>query len=200
MKQAKYITQKKFIQKEEKLKKTHYLLLIGLMIFGVTYYYFIEPKTIGHDSRYFIYIFLLPTISGMLILGLYRWRFLINRFATNKGIVFWIFMTFSYLIQGFIFSYLSFGQVAKVSWDYFNNEVVKQNTNEILNCEITRFWTRKPQSIDFKFNNRHEKLNVNYATIKKYKRKNAKDYYLEINATKGLWNYYKVNEWAIKRK
>lgn len=109
-------------------------------------------------------------------------------------------MTFYYLTQGIVFSYLSFGQIAKVSWDYFNNQTLKQNTEEIINCRITRFWTGKNPSIDFMFNNRNESIKLNYSTLKKYENKNVNDYNLKIIVTKGLWNYYNLNEWNIEHK
>ena len=199
MTKANFIGKRIFIQNEKKLEKKHTRILLGLMTFGIIYY-FIEPKTIGHDNQYLIYIFVLPTIVGMLILGFYRLRFLINRFSTNRGIVLWTFMTFYYLTQGIVFSYLSFGQIAKVSWDYFNNQTLKQNTEEIINCRITRFWTGKNPSIDFMFNNRNESIKLNYSTLKKYENKNVNDYNLKINVTKGLWNYYNLNEWNIEHK
>ena len=200
MAKTNYKNKKKFIQTEKKLEKLHYRIIVVLAILSVIYYSFIEPKTIGHDSRYTIFIFALPTVIGILILGIYRRQFLINRFTTNRGIVLWSFMTFFYLAQGILFSYLSFGQVAKISWDYFNNKAVEQNSVEIFDCKIARFWTGKRPSIDFKFNDRHESINVNYSTIKEYENKNEENFTLKIRATKGLWNYYKLNEWNVEQK
>lgn len=200
MAKANYNNKKKYLQTEKKLDKLHYRIIVGLAIIAIIYYYFIEPKTIGHDNRYTIYIFAVPTIIGMLILGFYRRQFLINRFTTNRGIVLWTFMIFFYLIQGMIFSYLGFGQVAKISWDIYNNKTVSQNSQDTFECKITRFWTGKRPSIDFKFNDRHESIKVNYSTIKEYENKNEEDYILNIKATKGLWNYYNLNEWNIEHK
>lgn len=200
MKQAKHQHQKKPVSAAEKRDKKHYRIVVGLMIFTVAYYYLLEPRTIGYDSRYLIFIFGLPTFIGMLLLGFYRRRFLIDRFSTNKGFVLWTFMILLYLIQGFMVSYLSFGQVAKISWDYFNNEVVKRNSEETLICPITKFSTGRRSSIDFNFNHRYESFRVNYSTIKDYENKNVNNYYLKIHATKGIWNYYRVNEWSIGQK
>ena len=189
------------VTKEKKLEKQNYRIVIGLMISYVTYYYFFEPNLIGHDIRYTIYVFSLPTLLGFLILAVYRRQFLINKFSTNKGFILWTFMTFFYLIQGILFSYLSFGQVAKISWDILNNTTAKHNTKEVLDCKITRFWTgRNSNNIDFLFNDRHNKFDVQYKTIKEYLKTNPSDYYLQITARKGLWNYYLVEGWDIKSK
>jgi hypothetical protein len=200
VKKESYKDKKSFIHTEKKLDKLNYRLIIGLAITGIAYYYFIEPKIIGHDNRYIIYIVTLPTIIGMLILGIYRRHFLINRFSKNKGIILWTFMTLFYFTQGVLFSYLSFGQVAKISWDILNNKTAEQNSEEFFECKITGFCTGKRPSIDFKFKNRYERIRVNYSTIKEYENKNEDDYILKINATKGLWNYYKLNEWSLEYK
>lgn len=189
------------VTKEKKLEKRHYSIIIGLMISYATYYFFFEPNLIGHDSRYTIYIFLLPTLLGLLTLAVYRRKFLIIKFSTNKGFTLRTFMTVFYLIQGLLFSYLSFGQVAKISWDILNNRTSKQNIEEVFDCKITRFWTgRRSNNIDFLFNNRHNKFDVQYKTIKDYLNTNPDDYYLKITARKGLWNYYLVEHWDIKTK
>lgn len=189
------------VRKEKKLERVHFRVLLGLMIFGAVYYFFLEPKTIGHDNRYSIYILGLPTILGLLAIIIYRRQFLVNKFSTNKGFILWTFMTFFYLTQGLLFSYLSFGQGAKISWDILNNRAAKQNTEEIIECQVTKFWTGiRSNNIDFLFNDRYNKFNVKYKTIKDYLDKNPNDYYIEITARKGLWNYYLVESWDIKNK
>ena len=188
------------VSKEKMLEKRHYNIVIGLMISFVTYSFFFEPNLIGHDSRYTIYVFLLPTLLGLLILAIYRRQFLISKFTTNKGFTIWAFMMLFYLVQGIIFSYLSFGQVAKISWDILNNKTAKQNTEEVFDCQVTRFWNGKSSSIDFLFNDSHNKFDVQNKTIKEYIDKNPDDYYLSITARKGLWNYYLLEHWDIKNK
>lgn len=188
------------VSKEKKLEKRHYNIVIGLLISFVTYYFFFDPNLIGHDSRYTIYVFLLPTILGLLILAVYRRNFLINIFTTNKGFKLWTFMTIFYLLQGIVFSYLSLGQVAKISWDILNNKTAKQNVEEVFDCQVTRFWNGKNSSIDFLFNEKHNKFDVQNKIIKDYINKNPDDYYLTITARKGLWNYYLVERWDIKNK
>lgn len=201
MEKTKLQHKKQFIQTEEKLEKTHYRIIIGLMIFAVTYYFFIEPKTIGKDVRYSIYIFWLPTITGMFALGTYRRQFLIKQFRTNTGIALRSFMIFFYLLQGLIFSYLSFGQVAKMSWDYANYVTAKQKSSEVLNCEVLGIWvTKKSNRLGFTLNNIRETFNVSYQFIKDYKDENPKDYKVVINARRGIWNYYVVDSWEMKRR
>lgn len=189
------------VTKEKMLEKVHYRVLIGLMLFGVVYYLYWEPTTIGHDSRYTFYIFLLPTLLGLLTLAVYRRKLLINKFSMNKSFKLWTLMTIFYLIQGLLISYLSFGQIAKISWDILNTRTAKKNIEEVFDCKITRFWTGKSSNnIDFIFKDRNNNFNVHYNNIKEYLETNPDDYYLKITARKGLWNYYLVESWEIKAK
>lgn len=197
MKKVKRIDNQKGMLEEKKRDKKEYRIMIGLMVVGVVYYALIEPRTIGYDPRYTMYIVALPTVIGMVILGLYRRHFLMRQFSENKGFIQGTFMTFWYLLQGIIFSYLSFGQLTKMSWDYLNSQAAKQNTEQIVTCEITRFWAGRRPGIDFLFNGRHESINVDGATISAYENKNVNDYRLTIHATKGLWNYYVLTEWKV---
>jgi len=203
MKKAKYKQKKQFIQQEKKLEKKHYRIITGLIVFFIAYY-FIEPKTMGHDVRYSIYILLLPTIIGILILGIYRREFLIHRFATSKGFFPRIFLIFFFFIQGILFSYLSFGQIARIGWDYYNYRVAQKNPEETFICPVTEFQrshrSGSANRINFKFNDQHASVIVGNSTIKKYKNENPEDYYLKIRANKSLWNYYVVNDWTIKYK
>jgi hypothetical protein len=59
----------------------YFRILIGLMIIGVINYCFFDPILIGHDNRYKIYVFLLPTVIGMLSLTFYRKDFLLRKLA-----------------------------------------------------------------------------------------------------------------------
>ena len=183
---------------EKRAAKLHYRILIGLTIIGILYYLFFEPTTIGHDRRYTFYIFLLPTLSGMVIIGIYRWQFLLHKFSSSKSFLVWAFFIFFYSVQGLLFSYLSFGQVAKISWDTFNERVAKQNPEEIIDCKITKFSFGRRPRIEFLFQDRFSTFRVRYKTIKEYRNENPTEYYLEITARKGAWNYYLVDHWKIK--
>jgi hypothetical protein len=107
-------------------------------------------------------------------------------------------MLFFYGLQGILFSYLIFGQIAKISWDILNKSAAKENSEEVIICKISKFWTSKSSNqIEFQFENKLERFNVSYSTIKPYLKTNPKDYYLKIEANKGIWNYYLVNNWEI---
>lgn len=200
MKTVKYKEKKKLFLKEKKLEKKHYFLLIGLIIFGIIYHSIIEPQTFGYDKRYLIYIVLLPTILGVIILGFYRRQFLLNIFSTKKGVALWVATTLIYLLQAIVFSYLSFGQITKMSWDYINYQTSNKSTEEIFKCQINRFYNGKRPSIDFKLNENTESINVDSETMNKFKNKKEEDYYIKITARKGIWNYYILKEWCVEKE
>jgi hypothetical protein len=201
VKRTRFAMKKQSTRQEKSVEKKHYVIIVGLIIFAVAYHYFFQPETIGYDIRYSIYVFWFPTIIGLLALGIYRKQFLRNRFAANKGLVLWTFMIFFYLAQGLVLSYLSFGQIAKISWDYANYQYASQNLIQDINCDVTEFRTkRKPYSFDFEFNGKRESFNVRYQDIKSYRDKRPEDFALNIKARKGIWNYYLIERWTIKRK
>ena len=200
MKKTKNRTDRKANQTEKMLEEKHYRIIIGLMIFGIVYYFFLKPITIGNDVRYSICIFWLPTIFGMLVLGIYRKNFLIKRFATKKIISSYIFDIFYFLLQGIIFSYLSFGQLASITWEILNYKEAKQNPQEIIECDIERFWLKKNPTIDFKLDNKFERFKVKYSEIKQYSEENPMDYKINIKVHKGIWNHYLVEDYEIEKK
>lgn len=200
MRSKKYSEKRQFIRTEKRLEKKHYRVLIGLMIFGAGYYYLIEPETIGHDTRYNMYIFWLPTIIGVLALAIYRRRFLTTQFSINKGAVLWTAMILLYLVEGFIVSYLSFGQVAKISWDILNERVCRESKTETFTFDVAEFRRRRPRSIDFRFNGKLEHIHLSRSTLREYVNEDPKDYELTLEVNKGIWNFYKLKSWELTRK
>ncbi|RYE53466.1 MAG: hypothetical protein EOP48_14335 [Sphingobacteriales bacterium] len=200
MKTKTYEAKRQFVQKEKGLEKKHSKIFIGLAIFACAYYYFFQPKTIGNDIRYNIFIFWLPTLIGTLTIGIYRRKFLLSKFSTNKGFTLWTFMTVFYLLQGFISSYLSFGQVAKISWDIVSWQNANENQTESLVCKVARFRSERQYAIEFEFDGKHERIYVDYQTLKPYVDESPKEYEITIEAQKGLWNYYFVNNWTLRKE
>jgi hypothetical protein len=186
------------INKEKKTERIHYSLLIFALIFCIVNLAFIESETIGHDERYVIYIFWLPTIIGIIFFGLYRREFLIRKYLSFKKTYDKIYVIGFYLLQGILVSYLSFGQTASVIWNYLNKKESEKNMTEIINCKVTGFYTKKNPEVSFEFKNQTEVFNVSSETNRENYNRNPKDYELEITVQKGIWNYYIVKHWKLK--
>ncbi|XZF15775.1 hypothetical protein ACTHGU_06540 [Chitinophagaceae bacterium MMS25-I14] len=50
------------------------------------------------------------------------------------------------------------------------------------------------------FHSRYEEFHVNYQQVSDYRDKSPKDYQVELQVQKGLWNQYVVNSWTTVRK
>ncbi|ENA1795755.1 hypothetical protein ABF176_002608, partial [Flavobacterium psychrophilum] len=110
---------------------------------------FIESETIGHDEKYEIYIFWLPMIVGIFFFGIYRKDFLIRKYLSFKETYAKIYVIGFYFIQGILVSYLSFGQIASVIWNYINKFEAEKNPTEIITCKVTGFYTKKNPTVSF---------------------------------------------------
>lgn len=169
------------------------------MIFCVINSTFIESKTIGGDYRYKIYIILLPTIIGIIFFGFYRKEFLIRKCLSFKETYLKLYVIGFYLLQGILVSYLSFGQVVSVAWNCINKCEAEKNPTEIVICKVTGFYTKKNPDISFNFKNQTEVFSVSSEMNRENYNRNPKDYELEITVQKGIWNYYIVKHWKLKK-
>lgn len=192
--------QKEFKNKEKKLQQIHYTLLLVAMISFIVNYMFFRNTTVGHDVRYTIYVFLIPLIIGILFFGIYRREFLIKTYLSFKETYAKIYMIVFYLLQGVFVSYLSFGQIAWITWNYLNKKESEKNKTEIISCDVTGFYLKKNPDVSFEFNNRTEVFSVDSEMNHENYNRNPKDYQLEITVQKGIWNYYMVKHWELKNK
>ncbi|WP_230158232.1 hypothetical protein [Flavobacterium sp. CECT 9288] len=190
---------RKIKNREKKIEQIHYPLLIFAMIFCVINLGFFESKTIGGDYRYVIYIFLLPIIIGMLFFGIYRKEFLVRKFISFKEIHFKIYVICFYFLQGVLISYLSFGQVTSVIWNYINVNEAERNPAEVVICKVTSFYTNRNPHISFDFKGQTETFDVSSEMNKEIYNRDPKNYELEITIQKGIWNYFIVKHWKLKR-
>jgi hypothetical protein len=185
---------------KKQLDEKQYRAFIGLLILWILYHTFFKPRMIGHDSRYNLFIFWMPLVLGVLILWIYRRRYLLNEFSNTKGLVSKLVINTSYLLQSVVFSYLSLGQFVDITWNEINRSIAKTKAIESFNCEITRFRKGRNNSIEFNFQGSYEKIDVSYKTIEPYLDKNPTNYKITIDAQQGIWNYYLLDKWDIKEK
>jgi len=94
--------------------------------------------------------------------------------------------------------------MANITWEYLNTREAEQQMPKVIHCQVESFNERRGRhssnSIGFTFNNRHQGFQVSYPYIKPYLSANPDDYKLEIVTQKGIWNYYVVNDWYLKKR
>jgi len=198
-----YSEKKKFIKREKLLDNRHYTIIVILSIL-IIFYHTIKPKVIGHDLRYSLFILIIPTILGLLILGYYRRNFLKLELSVKNKAITIILRALFYLFQGLLFSFLIFGQLANISWNFVNRKFSEKQSIEVINCEITRFWKSSGKSggnkVEFLFNNKNERIYIDNKTMNTYKNEDPNNYELQVYVREGIWNHYIVDDWIIMRK
>jgi hypothetical protein len=104
-----------------------------------------------------------------------------------------------YGLQGILFSYLSFGVLAKTVWNYTNKKVADGHAVEVIAGPVIRFEQRKNSYIYYLFRDKKMKLNVRYETLAAYEGEDADKYSLQFTARKGIWGYYLAEAWTIEK-
>lgn len=183
----------------KKDKRVYYfIVLFGVL--GYIYHFYISPKTIGLDYRYTIVVNFIPILIGIISLAYFRKSFLINQYQNNKQIGLRLFLVFWYSFQGVIFSFMSFGLVAKMLWDFTNYTTSKNKITYSVHCPIDRFYFGKNSKIEFLYKHHYEffyfsKSELNYLADKK-----EKDFYINLKGKSGYLDSFIVKEWDLKEK
>ncbi|MDB5256886.1 MAG: hypothetical protein JWM14_1581 [Chitinophagaceae bacterium] len=186
--------------KGDRVARIHYALLIGFLALFVLHALFFQENIIGHDVRYTIYVFFGPTLLGCLALAIYQWKTIRDVFQEVKTVKDYAFAIFLLPLLGLVIAYLTFGNVAEITWTYLNKREADQNMPQVFHCSVDDFTTGKRKSIRYTFEHEYEYFHVTYETIKPYLNTNPRDCEMVITAQKGLWNYYVVKEWYLKKK
>ena len=188
------------VQQSKKVDKKLYYILVIVAIVGYVYTYFISPKTIGLDYRYTLVVNLMPILIGVIILAYLRRSFLISNFLESKKIGIRIFMVCWFTVQGILFSFFSFGLVAKMIWDYTNFLTTKNKVTFTIDCPVDRFWCGKKCKIEFYYKKNYEYIEVSKSTLNFINDIKEEDYYLKLKGKSGCWNCFIVEEWSVEEK
>ena len=204
MKSKKYLEKRKFIQEEKKKQKKYGAILILLGILGAIYFWYFRPTTIGHNLKYNIFIFWTPTILGISLMAFYRRKFLLNQFTRNKSFILWVLLTLFYLSEGVIFSYLSFGQLADITWNIVNKRISNESPRETFDCQVTNFDLGghgvHSKTLRFDFKTRSERVYISNETSNMLSGKKPEKYKIRIECRKGIWDYYTLTDWTLIEK
>jgi hypothetical protein len=187
--------------REKKLQKNMFAIIAGLAIINLLVYYF-EPLIIGHNTGYIIYFFGIPVILGIVFLGYYRRIFLLKKYSELITVGEKILGGGFFLLQGIFFSYLSFGLLGEVAWIACNKMAAASNPTTTIRCKVSAFSHEKSgryrsSHLNFTFQGRQEHFNISYQLYNEYKNDNPKNYEVEIEGQKGMWNYFVVNNWSF---
>ncbi|MFM7021672.1 MAG: hypothetical protein ACKOXB_01735 [Flavobacteriales bacterium] len=198
---------KDFILKEKKRDTIMYYIFIVLGIAFVLYGYGFKPEIIGHDWRYSIFIFILPVLIGMFLLLFIRKEFLRVKIGAKKTIKGKFFLSIWYIIQGFLASLFSMYFIFQFSFDYLNQRKSQVSVPEYFKCKVEKFVLKHRDGIDlqsasvqFRFQDNAESFRSSRSVIEKLDYEHSENYILELKVSKGLWNYYMVNEWKIIKR
>jgi len=178
-------------------------LLFGLAIYGVTYYFFFKPLTIGHNLNFTLYINWLPIILGMVIIYWLRRDFLkrLNLAFKSKSDKFFTYLLL--FIMGLMYSYLSFGITTEIIFHVVNKLNIRneQQITYIFPIEkINYSYNNKmpsEKSIIFNFQNHSEKIKIDRSLYNQLKNENIQKLSLEIKCRKGMFDVFYVDGWKI---
>jgi hypothetical protein len=188
----------------KKLDKRAYIILLILFAAYMLHRIFFDVETIGQSIWYNLFTFLLPVISGMLILAWYNKAMLKKEFSEPASIWIKLVLAFFYLAQAFLFSYFSLGLLAHASMSYLNRRAAEESYPEIFQCSITKFHQGQGRggypAIHIIFRGKHESVNADNDEISGYLQANPGEYELEITAQEGIWDHYVLNGWRIVPK
>lgn len=191
--------------KENKRAKILYWSFIIASALFVIHYKFIESNYIGSDYRYNLFVFWMPTLIGFFITIKYDvlqidWKYFYSKLKEEKKFHIKIFVFVFMHIALFLFSAIMFWMPCNIIWDVLNKRESKKNKLEVFFIPVEKF-SRSSKSSDriyFYFENEIESIPVNYNDIKPYLDKNPRNYKVEIDVRKGIWNHYVLESYDIR--
>lgn len=191
--------------KKKTIDKINDTLFFIFCLIGIIYFLFFQSVTIGGDYKYFVYVFLIPTLIGFFITAKFTffsksWKSIFNDLRKEKYLILKFIYPFLLIITNFIFSYIFFGNSANIIWDTINKLESEKNKTEKYFLPITKIYTsyKYKDKIRFVFLNKEESISVKYSEIKPFLNKNTDNLKIEIKVKKGIWNYYILESWEIK--
>lgn len=166
-----------------------------------------KEQFIGEDIKHTIFIFIIPTIIGIVFIG-YLFRKTLREYFVDEANFFERGLSTLFILIGLsMYSVLTFYTGVDCIWKYWIINSSKFNKIESFECEINEFRkgssslksSSKPR-IDFIFKMKRESIKVRGSQINPYIDKNPNDYKLIITARKTAWDYYILENWWVEDK
>ncbi|QNM84528.1 hypothetical protein H9W90_10000 [Polaribacter pectinis] len=182
------------MKKESKFQNNALLVII---IFVILYFvnYIFSKEQIIFGLNYYVIIWILPIIFGLIILFIIRKKFLQENLK-NPGIGIW------YLIQGIIFSHLTIGLISLFLFEQINSQFIENKKVEVVNCSINELvsFDNNRFSIDFNLRNESKRISISQKTYFNFKKKDLNKYMLKFEFKDGLLGTVtKINSKLIRK-
>jgi hypothetical protein len=201
VKQAKLKTKQK--KKEAKRKRNRFdtissrIFIAGLILFLLLM--ILSPRSIGYDSRFIVFIILLPIALGTIPLLIYQSKITEAWIGTsNYKETLWekiLFQGFYFLCSAF-FAFSTISVPAQIGFEIANFYTAKGNKQETIIVPVDEFHEDQGKSdsdqIRFHFNNHYESINVSEENTTRYIIESATKHRIKLKLRKGLWNYYVI--------
>jgi hypothetical protein len=191
--------QKILLKKKESEDKAIYAAIIACAVLFVCIHSF-KPLSIGSDNNYTFFVIILPIIIGISLLIGYRKK-IFNTEAiasiTNmwKNIGTWILLLF----VATLFSFLTFGTLASLSFEVANYCAAKDSKQQTVILPVEQFLIdsgrHKNHAVYFLFEGDSEKVGIELEEARRYMASGCK--HIKVTIRKGLWNHYLVDDFDI---
>ncbi len=139
-----------------------YPLAITAMVLSLLQFMFSLPL-VGRAFQYDLCVTWLPLVIGVAILAVFRWKYLLLRLSGIQGfawkLIFWAFM----LLQGILFSYMSFGLTARAIADALNRMELQDGPTTNEQYPIKEAYMRGGRShVDYIRDGNRERVKTGY--------------------------------------
>ncbi|SEP58211.1 hypothetical protein [Flavobacterium urocaniciphilum] len=189
-------------KKRQAFLNKYFMTAVGLFLL---YYIFIESHYIGTDIRYEVFVFWIPVLTGIFVSIKFNffqvdWNDIISDLKKEKNYFYKIITIPTLVLMYFIFGVIMFWMPSNIIWDIANKIEASNNKIEVFQFTVKEFCktSKGPDMILFYFKNNLESIHVDSQSIKPYLDKNPKNYKVEIDVKKGLWNHYILESWDIR--
>jgi hypothetical protein len=185
----------------KKRKSLNNRIFYGLIFYFILAYALNKQVVIGKDWRYYGYFVILPVLIGLVFLVVFFRGTIREYISESKGFLEKVAVCAFMLLMGLFVSYLSFGTTATLVWTAVNRYRAADKKKQELVCEIRSFHSvMRSHSFGFICEGKNEKLPVTYRTIKPFLHETPRNYYIVLDARKGLWGCYVIDNYEVIRK
>lgn len=191
--------------KRKKKEELQYRIFLGFVFCNIVYFFFIENKLFGSDIKYYIFFFSFPVILGFVFSSKYNifgvsWKEMFLEIKKRNNFFRGIYNIVLFFLGNIVFSYITFGLLANLAWNFINVYEANKNRIETYYLPVNEFHCTKGKGSDiiyFRFKDNLESIRVDYKTIKPYLDKQPKDYKIVLEVRKAIWNHYSLESWDL---